>query len=581
MPQFEVIVGKKVIPITARTKKDALKRAVQRVCPKDEKGELEATPSNVLQSEKELSRDVLPELEEASKDSGVSYTFTTLKACMFFLRYDAMPQLVMCSDEDFIDTIIEFSEYVVDKRDGKQSPAYSRSALAKNPEKRVAFLTYWNEYYLEYFDPEGLEARKDITKEDIEKKARVKAAKKEVRRTNRPDLPKLRTPSPEPTAEDIAKRREIRVEKEKQEEFRKRLGEEEKRALEAVREEERLKLAEARAEEQGDLGSEDAVLLNRILGYLNVDGKTLVRKHKEYEVETRTSEVIGGERLTYAGGDYFETNSFAQDLKDMGAGVLGGAPEFVNRPYPMGQQAIFMPKKRREEEQERQRKVAEEKAERERTQYFNEANRLLSDNKRAREEVILKLRTGVFSEDPLNRLLRVLGEEREIIEKIRDERGKLPELTQSGFIKGRTRAGVDRPLTFEEGIGIFEEQEIPKIVARIEKEEEEERERAKSPEPVAAAPVEDDRAFFEGLPSPSPAPRSPSPAPAPARAVRTPTITPPPEPTAATPRKKISLAKRKKKEEAVAAAPKAAPAAPAAGGRAYQPILNRGILYQR
>jgi len=576
MPTFEVIVGKKVIPITARTKKDALKRAVQRVCPKDDKGELEATPSNVLQSEKELSRDILPELEEASKDSGVNYTFTTLKACMFFLRYDAMPQLVMCSDEDFIDTIIDFSEYVVDKNDGKQSPAYSRSALAKNPEKRVAFLTYWNTYYLEYFDPEGLEARQDITKEDIEKKARVKAAKKEVRKTNRPDLPRLRTPSPEPTAKEIDRRREIRIEKERQEEFRKRLGEEEKRALEEVREQERLKIADERVEARGDLDSDDAVLLNRILGYLNVDGKPLIQKHKKYEVETRTSEVIDGRTINYKGGNYFETNMFAEDLIEMGAGVFGGAPEIRNRVNidgrVLGQQPVFMPKKVREERQERQRVEAERQEEIERKDYRVSADRLLYSNKLARNELVAKLRTGVFQEEPLRRLLDVLDDEREIITKIRDERGKLPELTETGFIAGRLKPGIERPLTFEEGIDRFSEINLPQILDKFI--EDEERERVKSPEPVAAAPVEEDRAFFEGMPSPSPAPRSPSPAPAPARAVRTPTITPPPEPTAGTPRKKIKLGKRKKKEEAVGATPKAAPAA---GGRAYQPILNSGL----
>jgi len=580
MPTFEVIVGKKVIPITARTKKDALKRAVQRVCPKDDKGELEATPSNVLQSEKELSRDILPELEDASKDSGVSYTFTTLKACMFFLRYDAMPQLVMCSDEDFIDTIIDFSEYVVDKYDGKQSPAYSRSALAKNPEKRVAFLTYWNTYYLEYFDPEGLEGRLDITTEDIEKKARVKVAKKEVRKTNRPDIPKLRTPSPEPTAKEIDRRREIRLEKQRQEDFRQRLGEEEKRALEEVREEERKniavardeerkKLAEARAEGQGDLGSEDAVLLNKLLGYFNVDGRPLIQKHKEYEIETRTSEVINGRTYTYEGKNYFETFMFATDLKEMRAGGIGGTPFFNPiyrpgtegyKPRPvLGEEAVFMPKIGEDRYRQIQEKQARERKEYEEAVYFNTADGLLEDNKRARDELIRKLDTGIFQEEPLNKLIGVLNEEYDIIANIRKERGELPELGLSGFIEDRLLPGVERPLTYEEGLDyrmpgvvdyILSNATRDELRARFYKRddaveaveqlasleiEERERQRAKSPEPVAAEPVPEeveDRSFFEGMASPSPAPRSPSPEPA------TPAAVP-------TPRKKIKLGKRK------------------------------------
>jgi hypothetical protein len=579
MPTFEVIVGKKVIPITARTKKDALKRAVQRVCPKDDKGELEATPSNVLQSEKELSRDILPELEDASKDSGVSYTFTTLKACMFFLRYDAMPQLVMCSDEDFIDTIIDFSEYVVDKYDGKQSPAYSRSALAKNPEKRVAFLTYWNTYYLEYFDPEGLEGRLDITTEDIEKKARVKVAKKEVRKTNRPDIPKLRTPSPEPTAKEIDRRREIRLEKERQEEFRQRLGEEEKKALEEVREEERKniavardeerkKLAEARAGEQGDLGSEDAVLLNKLLGYFNVDGRPLIQKHKEYELETRTSKVINGRTYTYQGKNYFETFMFATDLKEMRAGGMGGTPRFNpvyrqvedgSRGSYLGEVVEFMPRLNEERDREIEDKQARERKEYDEAAYFNTADGLLEDNKRARDELIRKLDTGIFQEEPLNKLIGVLNEEYDIIANIRKERGELPVLGLSGFIEDRLLPGVERPLTYEEGLDyrmpgvvdyILSNATREELRARREKGddgvgaveqlssleiEERERQRAKSPEPVAAEPVPEeveDRSFFEGMASPSPAPRSPSPEPA------TPAAVP-------TPRKKVRLAKRK------------------------------------
>ena len=477
MPTFEVIVGKKVIPITARTKKDALKRAVQRVCPKDDKGELEATPSNVLQSEKELSRDILPELEDASKDSGVSYTFTTLKACMFFLRYDAMPQLVMCSDEDFIDTIIDFSEYVVDKYDGKQSPAYSRSALAKNPEKRVAFLTYWNTYYLEYFDPEGLEGRLDITTEDIEKKSRVK---------------------------------------------------------------ERKKLAEARAGEQGDLGSEDAVLLNKLLGYFNVDGRPLIQKHKEYELETRTSKVINGRTYTYQGKNYFETFMFATDLKEMRAGGMGGTPRFNpvyrqvedgSRGSYLGEVVEFMPRLNEERDREIEDKQARERKEYDEAAYFNTADGLLEDNKRARDELIRKLDTGIFQEEPLNKLIGVLNEEYDIIANIRKERGELPVLGLSGFIEDRLLPGVERPLTYEEGLDyrmpgvvdyILSNATREELRARREKGddgvgaveqlssleiEERERQRAKSPEPVAAEPVPEaveDRSFFEGMASPSP-----------------------------------------------------------------------------
>ncbi len=216
LQDFTVIYNRKPILVRARNKRDAIKKVVKKEC--DGKD-----GSNVLKSEKYLEQNILPELKTLADASETIYNYTDLKACMYFLRYDADPQIVECDDEDFIETIVDYSEFVLekygtegkkgrltarermDKFDGQgptqqiHSPAYSRSAMGKNPEKRVAFLEFWDRYYNEYFDKENVgEGAKE---EDIKKKARKKVAKKEVRKTNVGARIRTPSPSPEPVRE--------------------------------------------------------------------------------------------------------------------------------------------------------------------------------------------------------------------------------------------------------------------------------------------------------------------------------------------------------------------------------------------
>jgi len=210
LSDFTVIYNKKPILVRARNKRDAIKRIVKKECDGRD-------GSNVLKSESYLEQNVLPELKELASASETIYNFTDLKACMFFLRYDADPQIVECDDEDFIETIVEYTEFVLEKygTQGKKgrltarervdkfygegptqqihSPAYSRSAMGKNPEKRVAFLEFWDRYYNEFFDVGGATPKSST---DVKRKAQKKVAKKEVRKTN--VGPRLRTPSPSP-----------------------------------------------------------------------------------------------------------------------------------------------------------------------------------------------------------------------------------------------------------------------------------------------------------------------------------------------------------------------------------------------
>jgi len=205
LQDFTVIYNRKPILVRARNKRDAIKRVVKKEC--DGKD-----GSNVLKSEKYLEQNVLPELKTLADASETIYKYQDLKACMYFLRYDADPQIVECDDEDFIETIVDYSEFVLEKygttfrrelkrpkREQIHSPAYSRSAMGKNPEKRVAFLEFWDRYYNEYFDKESVgEGAKE---EDIKKKARKKVAKKELRKTNVGARIRTPSPSPEPVRE--------------------------------------------------------------------------------------------------------------------------------------------------------------------------------------------------------------------------------------------------------------------------------------------------------------------------------------------------------------------------------------------
>ncbi len=220
LQDFTVIYNRVPILVRARNKRDAIKRVVKKEC--DGKD-----GSNVLKSEKYLEQNILPELKTLADASETIYKYQDLKACMYFLRYDADPQIVECDDEDFIETIVDYSEFVLEKygttfrrelkrpkREQIHSPAYSRSAMGKNPEKRVAFLEFWDRYYNEYFDKESVSetAKKQAVKKDVvlspeddrtidkefdfKRKARAKVAKKEKRKTN--VGARLRTPSPEP-----------------------------------------------------------------------------------------------------------------------------------------------------------------------------------------------------------------------------------------------------------------------------------------------------------------------------------------------------------------------------------------------
>ena len=218
LQDFTVIYNRKPILVRARNKRDAIKRVVKKEC--DGKD-----GSNVLKSEKYLEQNILPELKIQADASETIYNYTDLKACMYFLRYDADPQIVECDDEDFIETILDYSEFVLEKygTEGKKgrltaserqaqrlrwdeaprqqihSPAYSRSAMGKNPEKRVAFLEFWDRYYNEYFDKENVGG--GAKEEDIKKKARKKVAKKELRKSNVGARIRTPSPSPEPVRE--------------------------------------------------------------------------------------------------------------------------------------------------------------------------------------------------------------------------------------------------------------------------------------------------------------------------------------------------------------------------------------------
>ena len=278
LSDFTVIYNKKPILVRARNKRDAIKRIVKKECDGRE-------GSNVLKSESYLEQNVLPELRELAKASETIYNFTDLKACMFFLRYDADPQIVECDDEDFIETIVEYTEFVLEKygTEGKKgrltaaermdrfrgegpqqqihSPAYSRSAMGKNPEKRVAFLEFWDRYYNEFFDVGGAKPA-----EDVKRKAQKKVAKKEVRKTN--VGPRLRTPSPSPPPREPSP--------------------------EPVPEPVREPSPEPVREPTPVPFSNDTEILLETLKYFNVDGRTILQNANKIP-------------------NYFRTNQFVED----------------------------------------------------------------------------------------------------------------------------------------------------------------------------------------------------------------------------------------------------------------------------